>query len=356
MNYDLLVQKITDQYKSKLPFALYSLPASDEIICYFQKDTEAYYCSSFIEKGVVFAPFSSDHSKFLIPENKSEVVSSKFPNEAFSLNNIKLSERKADQKHHLHVVDKAKLAIESKKAHKIVVSRRKKVAVTIIELEALLIRLINLFPETFRYLWYHPETGLWFGASPELLVKTDGVVFNTMSLAGTKKVHGDHPITWTSKEEVEQKYVTDAIIEGLQKITSAIKVSKTITQMAGSIAHLRTDITGVLNKGKTTLASITEALHPTPAVCGTPREYAREFILENEGYDREFYTGFVGPIAQNNSSSSLIVNLRCVKIEANSAYIYVGGGITSDSIAEDEWTETQNKLQIMLQVLQPFLK
>ena len=77
--------------------------------------------------------------------------------------------------------------------------------------------------------------------------------------------------------------------------------------------------------------------------------------MENEGYDREYYTGFLGPIMENGASASLLVNLRCMKIVGNTARLFVGGGITLDSQPNEEWLETQNKMQTMLQVLKPML-
>ncbi len=157
------------------------------------------------------------------------------------------------------------------------------------------------------------------------------------------------------KELDEQQLVTDAITNSLQRVTSVLKVSNPHTHRAGSLLHLRTDITGIVKNGKATLTTIAAALHPTPAICGTPKKYAKEFIDENEQYDREFYTGFLGPINENGASATLMVNLRCMKITDNVARIFVGGGITLGSKPEDEWQETQNKMQIMLQVLRPML-
>jgi len=134
-----------------------------------------------------------------------------------------------------------------------------------------------------------------------------------------------------------------------------LKVSNPYTYRAGSLLHLRTDITGILKRGKATLTNIAAALHPTPAVCGSPQKFAKEFILQNEGYNREFYTGFLGPVNENGASASLMVNLRCMKIENNTARIFVGGGITIGSQPAGEWQETQNKMQTMLQVLAPML-
>jgi isochorismate synthase len=96
-------------------------------------------------------------------------------------------------------------------------------------------------------------------------------------------------------------------------------------------------------------------LHPTPAVCGTPQKIARDFLLSNEEYAREYYTGYIGPVFKEGNDSHLFVNLRCIKIMDSKAYLYAGGGITQASDAEEEWKETKNKLQTMLQVLRPFL-
>ena len=111
----------------------------------------------------------------------------------------------------------------------------------------------------------------------------------------------------------------------------------------------------MLNK-KSTLKTLIRALHPTPAVCGLPRGYAKKFILENEQYDRSFYTGFLGELNIKSDkkkviNSSLFVNLRCMNIDENRVSVFVGGGITKESIAKKEWEETVSKSKIMKRVL-----
>jgi isochorismate synthase len=93
-----------------------------------------------------------------------------------------------------------------------------------------------------------------------------------------------------------------------------------------------------------------DTLHPTPAVCGLPKAAAKDFILQNENYDRCYYTGFLGEI-NTNLKTELFVNLRCVEIIDTFAAIYVGGGITLDSNPEDEWLETSNKTNTIKSVL-----
>jgi len=96
-------------------------------------------------------------------------------------------------------------------------------------------------------------------------------------------------------------------------------------------------------------------LHPTPAVCGLPKKITKDFILNNEGYNREYYSGFLGEINKDfvskENNTDLFVNLRCMQITDNKAFIYVGGGITKDSIPENEWKETVNKSMTIKKVL-----
>ena len=66
-------------------------------------------------------------------------------------------------------------------------------------------RVLNLYPKAFRYVWYHPITGLWCGASPEVLLKTNGDFFKTMALAGTQKHIDNKIIKWNLKEKKEQQ-------------------------------------------------------------------------------------------------------------------------------------------------------
>ena len=350
-----LQRKITNHFESKLPFVLYCLPETEIITGYFQKEAESFIDDCFSEEGVVMAPFECQNETLCIPASKSEVVTSSFSPQCLLQDDINIAESEEDYTRHINLVDDAKRCINNRLANKIVVTRRKEVAIKNFDLATLFFRLINLFPDTFRYIWFHPKTGLWCGASPELLLKTNGLSFTTMALAGTKKINDKRPPDWTTKEFEEQQYVLDNMVNVLQKVTAVVKTSKTFTHQSGSLAHLRTDITGILKNHKATLETISMKLHPTPAVCGTPQKVAREFILSKEGYGREYYTGYIGPVHQEDADSQLFVNLRCIKIADSKAYLFVGGGITGGSDAEEEWKETQNKLQTMLQVLRPFL-
>jgi isochorismate synthase len=125
------------------------------------------------------------------------------------------------------------------------------------------------------------------------------------------------------------------------------------TIAAGNVVHLQTDFRVDLPRAELmALANrVLHELHPTSAVCGMPKDKALSFILQHEGYDRSFYSGFLGPV-HIDGQSHLYVNLRCMQLGQNVAYLYVGGGVTADSCADAEWRETELKAGTLLAVLQ----
>ena len=191
-----------------------------------------------------------------------------------------------------------------------------------------------------------------------------------MSLAGTRKFKENTVIPWNQKEIEEQQIVTDYIVNRLQDKTTNITVSKAETHQAGSLVHLRSMISGRM-PSTVNIGDIITTLHPTPAICGFPTKAAKAFILEEEHYDRTFYTGYLGELNmreetsrnrnrknQENSAyrtvrtnSELFVNLRCMQLTYNKRILYIGGGVTKDSDPELEWQETLAKSEIMKRVL-----
>jgi isochorismate synthase len=138
--------------------------------------------------------------------------------------------------------------------------------------------LLQNYKSAFVYVWFHPKVGLWLGATPETLLDIKNSVFTTMSLAGTQVYKNTENVVWKSKELNEQQLVTNFIENQLSTISSTLKIDKTETVKAGILLHLKTKVTGVLNE-ESTLKTLIRALHPTPAVCGLPREKAKNFIL-----------------------------------------------------------------------------
>ncbi len=356
MQYPQFAQKVVVHFEKKLPFVLYSLPDSNEIVGIFQNNNTLITSELLQENGFVFAPFDSKQQKLQIPLESSDMfICEAIPEISEVGKTSNITEIEKDKKEYLALISNAISRIKKGHVQKIVVSRKKEVPLKKFDLSKLCDSLFTQNPTAFRYIWYHPQTSIWCGATPEVLITTNGSAFSTMALAGTQKLNGQSIIFWDDKEKNEQQLVVDAIVENLLDKTTALNISKTKTHIAGNLAHLRTDIKGVFNTNKFALKKVVETIHPTPAVCGTPRKAAQSFIMETEGYNREFYTGFLGITNSKIHRTDLFVNLRCIKIAKNIATCYAGGGITKDSQPEAEWQETHNKLQTMAKVLQPLL-
>jgi len=214
---------------------------------------------------------------------------------------------------------------------------------------ALFNKIKNKYPENFVYLLNHPDSGLWLAASPETLLEIEAENVNTMALAGTAMPNDSEKISWGDKEIEEHQFVVDYIKSTLSKAgCSNVLIGNRQTIRAGKVYHLMTPISARL-KDESAWRELSQEMHPTPAVCGTPKLKARDFILENERHDRAFYCGFVGPYTK--ARVNLYVNLRCLQVFDNKVSLFLGGGITKASVLEKEWKETENKAMTLLDCL-----
>lgn len=212
------------------------------------------------------------------------------------------------------------------------------------------------YPKAFCSLVHLPKQGLWIGASPELLLSSTPNRFKTIALAGTKKIESDlelQEIAWTQKEIEEQAFVSRYIINCFKKLRLREFYEhgpKTI--QAGNLAHLKTEFEVKLEEVAFDNLSdqMLGLLHPTSAVCGMPLKTSMDFIKANEGFDRSYFAGFLGPVNME-SSTDLFVNLRCMNLLGNRARLFAGAGITQDSIPEKEFAETEIKMQTLLSVI-----
>ncbi|MCI2227890.1 chorismate-binding protein [Polaribacter sp. MSW13] len=352
---NICFKKIKDSYSNKLPFVVYRKPKETTISSFFLKDDMLYTTSSFTEKGFVFAPFNAEEKAVLFPLEKSEYLEEELflGGEKTLKDYFKTNETSKED--HIKLVEKAIDEINNNELQKVVISRKELVAITDFNLVEIYQKLLDSYANAFVYVWFHPKIGLWLGATPETLLEIENTNFKTMSLAGTQVFKDTEDVIWKAKELEEQQLVTSFIENQLKMISSHLEIDKTETVRAGNLLHLKTKVKGVLDTSSN-LKTLIRALHPTPAVCGLPRELARSFILENEHYTRSFYTGFLGELNLGLSSSktvksNLFVNLRCMQVEDNIASIYIGGGITKDSKAKKEWKETVAKSKVMKLVL-----
>ena len=217
-------------------------------------------------------------------------------------------------------------------------------------------RMEKAYPDAFVSLISIPGKGTWMGATPELLIESSAECFRTVSVAGTQPFPLDKDVSeaaWNQKEIEEQAMVSRYIIEQF-KIIRLREFEETGPRSvrAGNMIHLKTEYIVDLKKVQfpelgTVMLNL---LHPTSAVCGMPKFSALRFIAANENLNREFYSGYLGPVNMNGQSR-LYVNLRCMQILQNRAVLYAGAGITHDSIPENEWEETALKCQTLLDVM-----
>jgi len=362
------LDRIKDQLDKGYPFVAYRHPKELVVKAIFQKDKELNFVEDFRESGFVFAPFDSEQSPVLL--KKDEFLSQAYPQESSQLNDTTIFSEfeDLDKDFHLQMIEKGLDEIAEGRLDKVVLSRKIGVDTVKTPLETFH-ALLRKYPSAFCYIWYHPAVGLWLGATPEMLLQTENKRFKTMSLAGTKLAVGEQGPQWDKKELEEQGMVTEFIEVALADKVTSMTISDTTAVRAGNLWHLKTSVSGLI--GRCGLKEIISALHPTPAVCGLPKLKAKTFILNNENYNREYYTGFLGELNfkedlrrpeprrnQENrvyrtvkNKTALYVNLRCLQWQEKKVMIYVGGGITNGSVPEDEWKETKHKSGTMLNVL-----
>jgi isochorismate synthase len=350
-----IFQKVSVHFEKQFPFVLFCKPNSDKIIGLFQNNDELYTIENFEEKGFVFAPFNGDKISF-IPQNESDVYVEKVLISDYYFTNTKHFATSETAKIDFeNLVKKGVLAIQSGVFKKVVLSRKEIIETDNFDCETVFKKLLSNYPTAFNYCFFHPKIGLWLGATPEQFLKVNEGEIKTVALAGTQIFNGTENVVWETKEKAEQQFVTDFITNSLKDYTSEVTVSEPYTAKAGNILHIKTDITAKL-RDKKDLKNVIQTLHPTPAVCGLPKTTSEAFIIDNEGYNRDYYSGFLGELNLDlatfrTEQSDLFVNLRCMKIIGNFAELFIGCGITSDSNPEKEFLETVNKSITMKKVL-----
>lgn len=197
------------------------------------------------------------------------------------------------------------------------------------------------------------------GASPELLVSRRGMQVISNPLAGSRprskdpvedKRRADELLS-SVKDLHEHKVVVEAVVAALRPYCRTLSVPEKPSLInSQTMWHLSTEVKGELYDESISALELALALHPTPAVCGTPTEKARVAIKEIEKFNRGFFTGIIG-WSDLNGDGEWIVTIRCAEVDGNSLRLFAGAGIVAESIPEDELAETTAKFRTMLQAL-----
>lgn len=366
------IQKLFDRLaQSATSFALYRLPWTDEPILVLQKEGEAEAFDDLSElngkKGFVLAPFhrTESHPIVLIRpdivahewEQIIQEVCHIFPQASdVAIQNgtdsdICMDTPEENKQHYEEAFARFIAPLQQKTFKKLVLSRHctQPVPEEFSPLAAF-VRACNSYPRMMISLCHTPQTGTWIGSTPEIILSGQEKLWHTVSLAGTMPMQGESiPTEWSTKNQEEQAFVSEYIRKCVKQFGSQVTEKGPYTARAGHVVHLKTDFHFSL-KETGHLGDLLKTLHPTPAVCGLPKQPAYDFILENEHYDRSYYSGIIGWL-EPEGHTTLYVNLRCMKIEDKQITFYAGGGILPSSVADSEWEETQQKMNTMRHIL-----
>ena len=352
MTFKEITKDVNAHYKKKLPFIIFSKPKSNTIDFYFQTDSNLYEDSiKFKDNIFVFSPFDNKKNKTIYtPLNKC--ISHKIDYKPLDKSTNRIydnNENLFEKNKFINLVDFSIKLLDKGILEKVVLSRVETIDKPKFIFNELLNNLFLSTNNSFRYIWYHPKIGFWIGSTPEKLLSIKNKTMETVALAGTKKIVDGINRVWNNKEIEEQKYVKDYILKSLSKNVHNISYKDTDNVQSGELLHLNTLISGNL-KSFSDYKNIIQSLHPTPAVCGIPLNESKQFIDNNEYYNRKYYTGYLGIINEQKQYLSLFVNLRCAELTQSKINIFVGAGITRDSNSNNEFQETFHKTQIIKKV------
>ena len=269
---------------------------------------------------------------------------------------IKREDRMKDE--YLHAVENVTKRIRKDEVQKVVIARSLKLTFNDSFSPATAIYNASMEqPESYLF-GLENEEKIFFGATPERLVKVENEKAQSAGLAGSirrgmnsleDKELGDSLLS-DSKNLGEHKYVVDMIKKVFVQYCEDIQVpTRPKLMKIRDIQHLYSPIEGNLKKGSS-LFELVQALHPTPALGGEPRQDAIKIIRESEQMNRGYYAAPIGWI-NAEGDGEFAVGIRSALVENEHAYLYAGGGIVAESSSLEEFEETRVKFRPMLRTL-----
>ena len=343
-------------------FAIYRLPHASDCTLVGQRGVPA-SCTSLNdlggERGFVIAPFTPAAGSPIVVLRPDEVRKCSVDEVASiqalrcHLDSGNLPMQPASREAYHDVFSRFHRAFSAMGIQKLVLARSADVSHHGTHPVALFTSACQQYPDAFVALFSAPQCGTWLIATPEVLLERDGMRWHTMALAGTMRYAEQLP-SWSDKNLQEQAFVAQYIKQCLDRYSDDITMTGPDTIRAGILVHLRTDFSFTFSDD-TQVGGLLADLHPTPAVCGLPKQEAHRFIIDNERCDRSYYSGFSGPL-DIHGDTAMFVSLRCMRIFDDRYRLYAGGGILPQSEEQQEWNETSAKMQAMLSVIEPIEK
>jgi isochorismate synthase len=197
------------------------------------------------------------------------------------------------------------------------------------------------------------------GASPELLIRRMGLEVVAHPMAGSVPRHPDPTedarraaaLLGSVKDRDEHAVVVDAVRAALDPVCSVLDVpAGPELHRTATMWHLATRVRGRLVDPSLSSLALLAELHPTPAVCGTPRDAARDAIGHLEALPRGFYSGAVGWQDQAGDGE-WTVTIRCGEVQGETVRMWAGAGVVAASDPQSELAETTAKCRTMLEAL-----
>lgn len=242
---------------------------------------------------------------------------------------------------------------------KVVLSRALDVALADdVDARTVFLRLLHAHAGGYRFSVPLESGETLVGVSPELLVRKHGGMVTSNPLAGSRPRGvgaSDREAALTleksAKDLYEHRLVIDQVRDALFGLCHELDVPERPSLLATSaLWHLSTTVRGALKDPATNALALVAVLHPTPAVCGYPRELARATIARVEPFDRGLFTGTTGWM-DASGDGEWAVTIRCGIVGKKALRVFAGAGIVEGSVPEHEWAETTAKLGPMLRAL-----
>ncbi|ETS29758.1 isochorismate synthase [Photorhabdus temperata] len=265
-----------------------------------------------------------------------------------------------DKAHFSQMVNTAVDAMRNHRLDKIVLSRLLDIE-THQPLDSIqLLRHLNQ-QNSWSYNFHVPlQNGALIGASPELLVRKQGNTIFSQPLAGSAKRSENQQedyklrqaLIQSVKDNYEHRLVTDMMRNVLESRCQKLHISEMPSTISTPVLwHLATDIEGELKAPQENALSIACLLHPTPALCGTPYQTAKNLIEELEPFKRNLFGGIVG-WCDEKGNGEWVVTIRCGEVNGSRVRLFAGAGIVPDSKPESEWQETEVKFSTMMRAFE----
>jgi len=251
---------------------------------------------------------------------------------------------------------KAKDTLRNTSLKKVVISRAATyVCKRPIKFGEVLNQLILLNPGSYVFA-FHKKGKMFFGATPELLVEKQATEIHTMALAGTIKRSGQSDpqerelLLSDQKNRYEHRLVVDSIVEDLEHSDCSPELSSLEVLTLKNVHHLQTQVK--CSNSRIGLKQWAAILHPTPAIGGVPKKEAQNFINTHEMNNRGLYAAPIG-IFDQYGNGQYIVGIRSALWTQNELTVFAGCGIVPDSDFDSEWLESENKMETILESVNP---